>query len=185
MQYFKDETGKAWAYEDAVPESQIRAGLMPMTVDEIEAHLYPVKHLNDLATSAMANVNAEYTKRMGSIAEVYPPHERESWPVQLQEANLLLSYADVVPIPETVKTPWIDQCAQQRGMDRMELAQRIVSKDSAYREVSGFLSGVRQNHEDQIEALLAAGEESRESLENYWHLEGWDAVEQSASDETP
>ncbi|MDH0897802.1 hypothetical protein N5C12_00285 [Comamonas aquatica] len=135
------------------------------------------KSLKELAAAAMGAVNAEYSRRMGAIAEAYPVHERESWPVQLQEANLLLSYADVVPIPETVKTPWIDQCAYQRGLDRMELAARIVAKDEGYRTVSGFLSGVRQWHEDCIDLLQQEGEEGREALQGYDHLQGW---EQSA-----
>lgn len=177
MQYFQDENGHAWAYEDGVPESQVRHGLTRMTQEEVEALLNPIQSLSDLASAAMVLVNAEYTKRMGAIAEVYPLHERESWPVQLQEANLLLSYADVAPIPETVKTPWIDQCAHQRGLDRMELAARIVAKDEGYRTVSGFLTGVRQWHEDCIAMLLQDGEDAREALQGYDHLQGW---EQSA-----
>lgn len=175
MQYFKDKDGHAWAYEDGVPESQMRPGLTRMTPEEVALHLNPVMALQELADAAMTGVNAEYTKRMGAIAEAYPLHERESWPVQLQEANLLLSYADTaVPIPDTVKTPWIDQCAHQRGMDRLELAARIVAKDEGYRTVSGFLTGVRQWHEDCIDMLLQDGEDSREALQGYDHLQGWE-----------
>lgn len=133
----------------------------------------PVMTPKELASSAMAKVNSEYTKRMGTIASTYPVHERESWPVQLQEANLLLAYAEVVPMPDVVKTPWIDQCAHQRGLDRMELAQRIAEKDAAYRTVSGFLSGVRQWHEDCIDMLLEEGQDAREALQGYDHLQGW------------
>lgn len=153
-------------------------GLQELTEAEKQALLNPPKTLQELAIEAMAQVNAEYTKRMGAIAEVYPLHERESWPVQLQEANLLLSYADVAPIPETVKTPWIDQCAHQRGMDRMELAARIVAKDEGYRTASGFLSGVRQWHEDCIDLLLTRGEEARDELQAYDHLQGWERAEE-------
>ena len=39
-----------------------------------------------------------------------------------------------------------------RGLDRLELAQRIVAKDAQYRVFSGTLSGVRQRIEDQIDA---------------------------------
>ena len=174
MEYFKAEDGTPWAYPKGTPEAQRAPGLAPMTPSEVAALLNPVRPLADLASAAMAQVNAEYTKRMGAIAEAYPLHERESWPVQLQEANLLLSYADVVPIPETVKTPWIDQCAHQRGMDRMELAARIVAKDEGYRTASGFLTGVRQWHEDCIAMLLQDGEDAREALQGYDHLQGWE-----------
>lgn len=138
----------------------------------------PPKTLQELAAAAMAQVNAEYTRRMGAIADDYPLHERESWPVQLQEARELQSDPDAV-------TPWIDLCAAQRGMTREELAGRIVAKDLAYREVSGFLTGVRQKHEDEIAALLAAGEESREALQDYWYMEGWDIEQEPASEDQP
>lgn len=41
MQYFKDENGSPWAYDEGVPAAEMRAGLVPMTADEIEAYLNP------------------------------------------------------------------------------------------------------------------------------------------------
>ena len=166
---------QVFAYEEL---SMVPGDMELLTPEEVLDHLNPVKTLAELASAAQALVNAEYSRRMGAIAEAYPLHERESWPVQLQEANLLLLYADTaVPVPETVKTPWIDQCAHQRGLDRMELAARIVAKDEGYRTVSGFLTGVRQWHEDCIDMLLQDGEDAREALQGYDYLQGW---EQSA-----
>ena len=177
--FFKDSHGGInEPLSDAEVQQMQAMGWRELSESEREAHVNPVKTLQDLAVAAMAAVNAEYSRRMGAIAEAYPLHERESWPVQLQEANLLLSYADAgVPVPEIVKTPWIDQCAHQRGLDRMELAARIVAKDEGYRTVSGFLTGVRQWHEDCIAMLLQDGEDAREALQAYDHLQGW---EQSA-----
>lgn len=90
-------------------------------------------------------LTAEYERRMQAIAAGYPPSERESWPVQTSEAYALLA-------DSTVSTPWIDAAASARGLDRIELAQRIVAKDAMYRVISGTLSGVRQRIEDQIDA---------------------------------
>ncbi len=95
-------------------------------------------------------LNAEYERRMQAIAANYPPSERESWPVQTQEAKALLADAQA-------STPWIDAAATARNVDRIELAQRIVAKDAMYRVFSGTLSGVRQRIEDAIDA--AAGDE--------------------------
>ena len=83
--------------------------------------------------------------RMQAIAAGYPPSERESWPVQTSEAYALLA-------DDTAPTPWIDAAAAARGLDRIELAQRIAAKDAQYRVISGTLSGVRQCIEDQIDA---------------------------------
>ena len=96
---------------------------------------------HDLRTA----LNAEYERRMQAIAAGYPPSERESWPVQTSEATALI--AD----PQAA-TPWIDAAAAARGVDRLELAQRIVAKDAMYRVFSGTLSGVRQRIEDEIDA---------------------------------
>lgn len=90
-------------------------------------------------------LTSEYERRMQAIAAGYPPSERESWPVQTSEASALV--AD----PQAT-TPWIDAAATARGVDRLELAQRIVAKDAQYRVISGTLSGVRQRIEDQIDA---------------------------------
>ena len=90
-------------------------------------------------------LTAEYERRMQAIAAGYPPSERESWPVQTSEAYALL-------VDAAAPTPWIDAAATARGVDRLELAQRIVAKDAQYRVISGTLSGVRQRIEDQIDA---------------------------------
>ncbi len=169
--------GQIYGYDEsqqALYDSRIaHEGHESISEADALAILNPSKPLQELASAAMVQVNAEYTRRMGAIAEAYPVHERESWPVQLQEANLLLSYAGL-PIPDSVKTPWIDQCAHQRGLDRMELAARIVAKDEGYRTVSGFLSGVRQWHEDCIDMLLNDGEGARQELQSYDHMQGWE-----------
>ena len=90
-------------------------------------------------------LTAEYERRMQAIAAGYPPSERESWPVQTSEAYALLA-------DPQASTPWIDAASSVRGLDRLELAQRIVAKDAQYRVYSGTLSGVRQRIEDQIDA---------------------------------
>lgn len=89
---------------------------------------------------------AEYRKHIQVIAAGYPLSERESWPVQTEEARAL--EAD-----PAAATPWIDAAAAARGLDRLVLAQRIREKDDAYRQVHGLLTGTRQRIEDQIDAV--------------------------------
>lgn len=113
---------------------------------------------HDLRTA----LNAEYERRMQTIAAGYPPSERESWPVQTSEAYALL-------VDSTAPTPWIDAAASARGLDSVELAQRIVAKDAQYRVISGTLSGIRQRIEDQIDA---AGDDQA-ALQAINVTEGW------------
>ena len=106
-------------------------------------------------------VNEQYAQRMNAVALPYPQYERESWPMQLQEAQSLAA-------DPAAATPWIDACAAQRGLECSELAQRILAKDSAYRLISGQLAGARQAHEDAINAL-----QELEALRSYDETQGW------------
>lgn len=172
MIYYKhQETCEVFAYDTEEDRQQFGVPeLVKMTQEEIEAHISPPQSLQDLAATAQRKVDAEYTRLMGELANSYPAHERESWPVQLAEAQAL--QAD-----EAAATPWIDQCAAVRGLERVELAARILQKDAAYRQVSGSLTGIRQWHEDQIAALLNAGEASRQALQAYDTTQGWPSAD--------
>lgn len=100
----------------------------------------------ELRQAAIGRVNAAYTEHTGQIAQGYPDYERESWPVQTKEADALLA-------DEAASTPWIDAAAASRGIDRLDLAQRIRANDAAYRVIHGQLSGIRQGLEDRINAV--------------------------------
>lgn len=99
----------------------------------------------EIAAGLRLALAAEYRRRMQVIAAGYPLSERESWPVQTEEARAL--EAD-----PAATTPWIDAAALARGLDRLVLAERIRAKDDAYRQVHGLLTGTRQRIEDQIDA---------------------------------
>lgn len=109
-------------------------------------------------------VNGVYQNRMAAIADGYPLHERESWPVQLEEAKAL--QAD----PEAT-TPWLDACAGARGLDKAELATRVLAKDAAYRLISGTLSGIRQRHEDAIAQLQTVEDANSYDVQAWWPSE--------------
>ena len=106
-------------------------------------------------------VNEQYAKRMSAVALPYPQYERESWPIQLQEAQALVA-------DPAAAAPWIGACAAQRGLECGELAQRILAKDAAYRFISGQLTGARQAHEDAINA-----QQDLEVLRSYDETQGW------------
>ena len=137
---------------DSLTQSVIRDGCEKVDdkwryrwrVDELTPEQKAAK-IKELADNLRQELALAYEARMALIATGYPPSERESWPVQTEEAKALL--ADPM-----ASTPWIDAAASARGLDRLELAQRIVAKDAQYRMYSGTLSGVRQRIEDQIDA---------------------------------
>jgi hypothetical protein len=101
---------------------------------------------DELKATALERINAEYSDRTSVIARGYPDYERESWPIQIEEANALLASEDA-------DTPWIDAAAASRGIARLDLAQRIKANDVAYRRIHGALSGIRQALETQVMAV--------------------------------
>lgn len=171
LRFFVDGAGGVTALAaDGSQDHRVFPGFRAISNSEALEILAPQKTLGDLAGAALALVNAEYTKRIGAFAEAYPPQERESWPVQVAEAQALQADANA-------KTPWIDQCASARGLERLQLALRILQKDAAYRYASGSLTGIRQWHEDQISSLLEAGEASHQALQAYDATQGWPATD--------
>lgn len=99
----------------------------------------------EIAACLRQALTAEYDTRIQVIAAGYPLSERESWPVQTEEARALES-------DQAAATPWIDAAAAARGLDRLVLAERVRQKDDKYRQVHGLLTGTRQRIEDQIDA---------------------------------
>ncbi|MEJ8292902.1 hypothetical protein WKI45_08725 [Delftia tsuruhatensis] len=151
------EAGHVFRWRDGVRTTVplIDAPGLPSNPDSVEyrawlaaggvplpAELRPAAEIAAALRQALA---AEYRRRMQVIAAGYPLSERESWPVQTEEARAL--EAD-----PAAATPWIDAAAPARGLDRLVLAERIRAKDDAYRQVHGLLTGTRQRIEDQIDA---------------------------------
>ena len=87
----------------------------------------------------------QYNTRVQSLASGYSQYERESWPVQTAEAAAY--FAD-----NQAPTPWLDAASTARGIDKAELATRVIAMDTAYRQIHGALTGHRQKLWDQIDA---------------------------------
>jgi len=136
-----------------------------MLAEWVASYVPPPADPAALRAALSAQLAGEYERRMQIIATGYPPSERESWPVQTGEARALLA-------DPAAATPWIDAAAAARGLDRVELAQRIVAKDDAYRVIHGTLTGVRQALED---AIGAAGDDVQ-TLQAIDVTTGWPGI---------
>lgn len=104
----------------------------PLTLDEVKA-------------AKLAEINAECDAEIGAIKATYPDTEVMSWDKQEMEARALLADAAAV-------TPLIDAIASARGLDRVELANRIIANADQFAVASGASIGKRQKLEDQINA---------------------------------
>ncbi|MFD2298406.1 hypothetical protein QRO11_12000 [Paracidovorax citrulli] len=147
------EVGGVWRQTWAV---------VPLTAEEIDAReREAARDVQRARGMKIAAINSEYERRTAAISASYPSAERESWPVQTREARAL--QAD-----DAAATPWIDAAAAARGLDRAELARRIVALDMAYRSVHGALSGTRQRLEE-----LAWNAADIEQIEAIDEAAGW------------
>lgn len=106
--------------------------------------------LHDLSpaprVAALGRINTGFEAAMQAVRAEYPESEVLSWPKQ--EAEALAWQADA-----GAATPLLDALAAARGMDKAELAGRILAKAAAYAVATGQLIGRRQALEDALQAL--------------------------------
>lgn len=108
-------------------------------------------HLDDQKAELYAKCNCMYEAAASMLKFGYPPSEIDTWGIQREEA--LNWHAD-----NSRPTPWIDNAALVRGLDRVELATRIVRNTGMFVSASSFLTGRRQGIEDAITAATTQAE---------------------------
>lgn len=101
--------------------------------------------------AAHRRINTAYTALTETLAADYPENEQKSWPIQVQEASIVLAGG-------VGDTPWIDAAATARGVTRLYLANLIQAQDMAYRQYHGTLTGTRQMLRDMIDSVPAGPE---------------------------
>lgn len=106
--------------------------------------------LHDLSpaprVAALGRINAGFETAMLAVRAEYPESEVLSWPKQEADARAWQGDA-------AAATPLLDALAAARGMEKAELAGRIVAKAAAYAVATGQLIGRRQALEDALQAL--------------------------------
>lgn len=108
----------------------------------------PAETQDDVKASALASINASCEQAIVAIQSGYPSSEVLSWPKQETEAR---SYVADASAP----TPLLDALAEARGIDKAELAARVILKADAFAKYSGAAIGKRQALEDALNALPA------------------------------
>lgn len=108
----------------------------------------PAETQDEVKASALASINASCERAIVAIQSGYPSSEVLSWPKQEAEAR---SYVADSSAP----TPLLDALAEARGIDKTELAARVILKADAFAKYSGTAIGKRQALEDALIALPA------------------------------
>lgn len=107
--------------------------------------------LDQFRADKLTEINRACDIEVSTLKATYPDTEVQSWDKQEREA--VAAKADA-----TASTPLLDAIAQGRGVDRLVLADRIISKAIAFAQYSGALIGKRQSLEDQINAAQTPDE---------------------------
>lgn len=107
----------------------------------------PAAQLDRARTERLTGINADADALVDELAATYPEREIQSWPQQVKEAEALA-------LSPTADAPLLSALAAARGVDRADLAARVLAKASAYAAASGAIIGARQ----RLEGLLSAAE---------------------------
>lgn len=105
----------------------------------------PAAQLDRARTERLTGINADADALVGELADTYPEREIQSWPQQVKEAEALA-------LSPAADAPLLSALAVARGVDRADLAARVLAKASAYAAASGAIIGARQRLEDLLSA---------------------------------
>ena len=108
----------------------------------------PVVELSAVIAGKLHAINTACENAIAAIQAGCPVSEVLSWPKQEAEAR---SY---VADPGAA-TPLIDALAEARGINKAELARRVILKADAFAQYLGTVIGKRQGLEDALNALPA------------------------------
>lgn len=104
----------------------------PLTLDEAKA-------------AKLTEINAACDAEIEAIKVSYPDTEVMTWDKQEREARALV-------LDATADTLLIDSIASARGLDRVELANRIIANADQFATASGASLGKRHALKDEINA---------------------------------
>lgn len=123
--------------------------------DEYAGGVYSDENTGNTVESAraakLASLNGDYIQQVARLTQGYPAVEQASWPQQVEEAKDLQADASAF-------TPWLSACAAARGIDREDLAERVLALNTPYRMAHGNLTGIRQLAEARIDAATTPEE---------------------------
>ena len=85
-----------------------------------------------------AKVRAEGERRIEAIAKPYRPGERETWPVQIAEA-------EAVTADPATPTPLLDALRAPRGLTVAQMAARVLTKRDQFRSEAGAILAAQES----------------------------------------
>ncbi len=168
MKYFKDAEGNPWAYDDGVPESQIRPGLVAMTPKEVEVYLNPPRppitadDLKEIVTRYRWEVETGGITLPGGIKVATALDDQNRITTVVANARL----AGLETVEFKAESGWATL-----SLEEIEEVAAAIAK-----HVQACFATERRHHQaiDAI-ALIADPAERQAALDAYNEAEGWPA----------
>lgn len=121
-------------------ELVIQGDILPTAAD-----LSDPPSLAEMRAAAIVKLDAAFEAAAAQLVAGYPPSERLTWRIQEDEA-------DAWTANPVAPTPYVDQLAAARGIDRLVLLGKVMENVTLFRQASALLIGKRQKWRDTIEA---------------------------------
>jgi len=125
--------------EDAV----LNDGVWSVVINSARESLIIDSEKEKVLSSARERLDRE----MHDLVSKYPPHERDSWPIQLAEAKSYLA-------DNSAATPLVDELVASRGIEKSDFMARIILKSQQYQATAGAAIGRYHSVRDGIEAAM-------------------------------
>ena len=107
----------------------------------------------------------EFIEKVDLLNAGYSGAEKQSWNQQLTEAKSLIAHGF-----EVDPTPLIDALASARGIDRLDFARKIISKNDEYQAKYAELLSEFQKERDMIEKAKTANKLPLLEIEDLHYL---------------
>lgn len=164
MRYYIIDGPKVWDIERAVFVAEVPDGEMYqelyngndlMPLDMFRGWLtrggYPLGELRPIEearAAKLADVIQGYKAAFGPIEAAYPTEERETWPIQLEEARAYLA-------DPSADTPMLSIMVAMRGKGESvgDFAGVVMANNAVYRLIAGYLTGQQQRMYAEVNAL--------------------------------
>ena len=127
----------------------------------------PPPTLEEAVESKLAEILSAYEAAFAPVEAKYPAHEREGWPIQLEEARAVAAagpgaaYGDIAPT--------LTAMLAERGLDESmeDFAALIITNNGVYRGVYAALTGQQQRMYRDVQAMAATPGVTADEVEAY------------------
>ena len=154
--YYMSQSGRIYT-------GDMQRGDRKATKEEIFAHFGDP--LENAHAAKIAEIMDGYRAAFAPVENAYPAEERETWPIQLEEARAV--FAD--PQADASVAPMLAIMIEAREKDESlaDFAEIVIRNNASYRLLAGSLTGQQQRMFSEVNDLAADEDVTAEDIAAY------------------